>query len=62
MSDIQSPKEVMESASPTVKKLLSEILKYEQEYLYIKNLASVKDKERELCDRIVKLIEKEVRT
>jgi len=61
MSDIQSPKEVMESASPTVKKLLSEILKYEKEYLHIKNLSSG-TKEKELCDRIVKLIEREVRT
>jgi len=61
MSDIQSPKEVMESASPTIKKLLSEILKYEQEYLHIKNLSSGTE-EKELCDRIVKLIEREVRT
>jgi len=62
MSDVQSPKDVMGSASPTVKKLLSKILKYEQEYLHIKNLSSVKDKEKELCDRIVRLIEREVRT
>ena len=61
MSDVQSPKEVTDSASPKVLKLLSEILKYEQEYLHIKNLSAVKDKEKELCDRIVKLIDRETR-
>lgn len=62
MSDVLSPKEVMDSAGPRVQKLLSDILKYEQEYLHIKNLSAVKDKERELCSRIAKLIEKEVRS
>jgi len=63
MSNIRTPKEVLDSASPRIKKLFVEIMKYEQEYLHIKNLSTAaNDKEKELCDRIGKLIEKEVRS
>jgi len=63
MGDVRTPREVIDSVSPRVKKLFIEIMKYEQEYLHIKNLStSASDKEKELCDRIIKLIEKEART
>lgn len=56
-----TPQEILESTSPSIRKLFSAILKIEQEYQHFRNLSAVKDKERELCERIVKLIDKEVR-
>ena len=57
---MKTPEEVLGSTTDQVKGLISEILKYEKEYQHYKNLSAMKDKESELCDRIVSLINKEV--
>tara|TARA_R110000824_G_scaffold33248_1_gene106631 strand:- start:859 stop:1032 length:174 start_codon:yes stop_codon:yes gene_type:complete len=56
---MKTPEEILSSTTPEVKKLISEILKYEKEYQHFKNLSKVKDKENELCKRIIRLIESE---
>jgi len=56
-----TPNEILDSTSPSIRKLFAAILKIEQEYQHFKNLSVVKDKERELCERIVKLISQEIR-
>jgi len=55
-----TPQEVLDSTSPQIRKLLAEVIKIEQEYQHYKNLSSVKTKEREVCDRIVKLLSHDV--
>ena len=55
---MKSPKEVMETTTPQIKSLISNILKFETEFQHFLNLP--KEKERELCTRIAKLIDKEV--
>lgn len=61
MSDVKDPKEVLSTTTPQVRKLIEEILKLEREYQNYQNLSQLKDKENELCDRIVKLIEREIK-
>ena len=55
-----SPEEVLDSTSPEVKKIISEVLTIEKEYHHFQNLAEMKDKEKELCNRIKKNIEKRI--
>lgn len=61
MSDVKDPKEVLSSTTSQVRKLIEEILKLEREYQNYQNLSQLKDKENELCDRVVKLIEREIK-
>lgn len=56
----KTPEEVLNSTSDNVKRLFSKILSIEQEYQHFKNLSRLKDKERELCNRIIKVINKGV--
>ena len=57
--NIKTPAEVYKSASPEVRRLLSEILKIEQEYQHFQWLDN--RQVHEIGRRIVKLIEKEVK-
>lgn len=57
----RNPKEIMALTTPQVRKVVSEILKIENEYKGYRNLAALKDKEGELCDRIIHLLEKEIK-
>ena len=62
MSDtLPSPREVLNSASPNVRKTVNEILEIEQEYQNYKNLSSVASVEKEIGQRIKQLVEREVR-
>lgn len=54
----KSPKEVLDSASPRVKKAVNEILKQEQEFQGYKNTASA-GKDKEIAQRIRQVIERE---
>lgn len=61
MAKERTPKEIMASTTPQVRKVVSEILKIENEYKGYRDLAALKDKEVELCDRIVRLLEQETK-
>lgn len=56
----KKPQEILAGTSPQVKKLVDKILKVEGEYQHYQNLDKLKDKQKELCDRIIRLIEREV--
>lgn len=53
-----TPKEVLESTTDTVRAMIAEVIKIEKEYQHYQNLSDVKDKEKEVCARIKKLIER----
>lgn len=53
--------EVINSTTPQVRELVDQILKIEREYQNYRDFSRQKDKEAELCDRLVKLIEREIR-
>jgi len=62
MSDRQpTPREVLSSASPNVRRTVNEILEIEHEYHNYKNLSSVSSVEKEIGQRIKQLIEREVK-
>lgn len=61
MAKEKTPKDVMASTTPQVRKVVSEVLKIENEYKGYRNLASVKDKENELCERLIRLLEQEIK-
>jgi hypothetical protein len=60
MGEKPTPEDVLKSTTPQVKKLVAEILKFEKEYQHHQNLSAA-GKENELCDRIIHLIEREIR-
>ena len=60
MSKEQTPDEVLNSTTPQIKKLIAEILKLEKEYQNYQNLSALREKENELCDRIARLIERDI--
>jgi hypothetical protein len=55
-----TPEDVLDSTSSEVKKIISEIITIEKEYHHYQNLSNVKEKEKELCARIKKTIEKRI--
>lgn len=57
-----SPQDVLSSTTPQIRQLISDILKIEKEYQQYQNLSKLKDKETELCDRIIRLLEQEIRS
>jgi len=54
-------REVLQSASPDIRKTVNEILEIEHEYQNYKNLSSVTSIEKEIGSRIKQLIEREVK-
>lgn len=60
MDDKPTPDDVLKTTTPQVKSLVAEILKLEKEYQNYPDLSIVRPKENELCDRIIRLIEREV--
>jgi hypothetical protein len=60
VSSTQRPKEILDQTDPLVREIIAEILTIEKEYLHLKNLDAVKEKEREVCDRIIAVIDKKV--
>jgi hypothetical protein len=57
----RSVKEIMKSTTPAVQALVSDILKIEDEYKNYRDLSRLGTKETELCERIVKLLEKAIK-
>ena len=60
MTDEPTPDDVLESTTPQVRSLVAKILKLEKEYQHHQNLSAA-GKENELCDRIIRLIERDVK-
>lgn len=60
MGEEPTPDDVLKSTTPQVKSLVAEILKLEKEYQHHQNLSAA-GKENELCDRIIRLIEREIK-
>ncbi|MBN1969164.1 MAG: hypothetical protein JW870_07330 [Candidatus Delongbacteria bacterium] len=59
MSNSNTLKEVMDSTDDTTRKLLGEILKIEKDHEYIQTMTTSID--QEISDRIVKLIQQEIK-
>lgn len=57
----KSPKQILESASPGVRKTVNEILAIEREYQSYRNLGAAGTVEKEIAQRIKQLIEREVK-
>jgi capsule polysaccharide export protein KpsE/RkpR len=60
MGEYLTPDDVLKSTTPQVKSLVAEILKIERQFQHHKDLA-VAGKESELCDQIIRLIEREIK-
>lgn len=56
----KTPKEILSETSPQVRMLIEKVLKIEGEYQHFQNLDMLKDKQKELCKRLAKLVEQEV--
>lgn len=54
------PKDVLDSTSSKIKKIISEIIIIEKEYQHYQNLSGMKDKQKELCGRIKRTIEQRI--
>ena len=61
MTNELTVEQILETTTPQVRDLIERILKVENEYQRYQNLHQLKDKENELCQRICKLIEQEVK-
>lgn len=61
MAEPKSPEDVFKTTSPEVKTLVNEILTVEKEYQHFQNLSSLSAKEKEVTDRIIRIIEKSVK-
>lgn len=49
------------NTTPKIKSIINEILRIEKEYQNYSDLSHHKDKENQLCDAIIRIIEKEVK-
>jgi len=56
---MDKPKDILNSTTPQIQKLIEETLKIEKDYQYIQNLESNKSLEKEISDKIKKIIELE---
>lgn len=56
-----SPKQILEAASPKVRKTVNEILGIEHEYQSYRNLGAAGTVEKEIAQRIKQLIDREVK-
>lgn len=61
MADHRTPDEILRSTTPQVQRLISDILKIEKEYQQFRDLSRLRDKETELCERIIHLLEIEIK-
>jgi len=60
MAEKITPEKVMNSTEPSIRDLIGEVLIVEREYQYFKNLSMVPEKEKEIADRIKRLIERKI--
>ena len=56
---MNKPIDILNSTTPQIRKLIEKTLKIEKDYQYIQNLASNKTLEREIADKIKKILEVE---
>lgn len=61
MNDERTPDVVLKSTTPQVRSLVAEILKIEKEFQHYPDLSAVRQKETDLCERIIRLIEREIK-
>ena len=54
------PKDVLDATSSNIKKIIADIISIEKEYQHYQNLSDMKDKQKELCERIKKTIEQRI--
>jgi hypothetical protein len=50
------------NTTPLIRHIVAEILKIEMEYQNYQDLSHHKDKEKQLCDSIIQLIEREIKS
>lgn len=56
---MDKPADILNSTTPQIQKLIEKTLKIEKDYQYIQNLESNKSLEKEISDKIKKIIEVE---
>lgn len=57
---MEKPVDILNSTTPQIKKLIEQLLMIEKDYQYIQNIESNRSLEKEISDKIKKLIEKEI--
>jgi len=56
---MDKPADILNSTTPQIQKLIEKTLKIEKDYQYIQNIESNKSLEREISEKIKKIIEVE---
>jgi hypothetical protein len=56
-----TPKEILDSTTPEVRKIIDQILKVEKAQKHIQNLSSIKSVEAKIADDILKIIYQEIK-
>lgn len=56
-----SPKDILNSTTPEIRKIIEKVLQIEKEYEHIQNLEKNKSLEKEIADQIMKVIDKEIK-
>jgi len=57
-----TPDEIIKATTPQVTSLIEKILQVEREYQHFQNIESSRQLETEICNKLSKLIDEEVRT
>jgi len=56
-----TPKEILDSTTPEVRKLIEEILKVEKKYQHVQNLAIDRTSDALIAEEMIKIIHQEIR-
>jgi len=56
---MEKPADILNSTTPQIQKLIEQTLKIEKDYQYIQNLENNRTLEKEIADKIKKILEKE---
>ncbi len=56
----KSPKEILSETTPQIRSIIEQVLKNEREYQHFRKLSSTQ--ESDICNRIINLVEKEVKS
>ena len=56
----KSPKEILSGTTPQIRSIIEQVLKNEREYQHFRKLSSTQ--ENDICNRIISLVEKEVKS
>lgn len=55
----ENPEEVLKSTEPKIREIITNIIRFEEEYRHIGNIRENPQAEEDICRRIVTLIERE---